>query len=75
MIVPIALDVTDAAQIQAAAAALDDLDIVVNNAGLGTYEDLDDRAVLVAHPVVNLFGPYGRTQALLPALTRLQGGS
>jgi NAD(P)-dependent dehydrogenase (short-subunit alcohol dehydrogenase family) len=72
-VTPLTLDVTDAAQIQAAVASVDSLDILINNAGLALYDDLSDRAALERHLAVNLFGTYGVTQAFLPLLTRSQG--
>jgi NAD(P)-dependent dehydrogenase (short-subunit alcohol dehydrogenase family) len=72
-VVPLALDVTDPAQIQAAASAVPDLDILVNNAGLALADDLGDRAVLEQHLAVNLFGPHAMIQAFLPQLTRSRG--
>jgi NAD(P)-dependent dehydrogenase (short-subunit alcohol dehydrogenase family) len=67
------LDVTDSAQIQAAAERVDALDVLVNNAGLALYAELADRAVLERHLAVNLFGPHAVTQAFLPQLTRSRG--
>lgn len=72
-VTPLTLDVTDAAQIQAAVEEVESLDILVNNAGLGLYDDLSDRAVLEQHLAVNLFGTYSVTQAFLPLLTRSRG--
>jgi NAD(P)-dependent dehydrogenase (short-subunit alcohol dehydrogenase family) len=72
-VTPLALDVTDAAQTQAAVERVESLDILINNAGLALYDDLSDRAVLEQHLAVNLFGTYGVTQAFLPVLTRSQG--
>ncbi len=72
-VAPLTLDVTSAAQIQAAADQVESLDILVNNAGIAVYDDLSDRAVLERHLAVNLFGTYAMTQALLPALTRSGG--
>ncbi|MDP4504204.1 MULTISPECIES: SDR family NAD(P)-dependent oxidoreductase [unclassified Nonomuraea] len=72
-VTPLMLDVTDGAQIQAAAERVDALDVLVNNAGLAAYDDLGDRAVLERHLAVNLFGPYAVTQAFLPQLTRSRG--
>jgi NAD(P)-dependent dehydrogenase (short-subunit alcohol dehydrogenase family) len=72
-VTPLTLDVTDAAQIQAAVEKVESLDILVNNAGLGLYEDLNDRAVLEQHLAVNLLGTYGVTQAFLPLLTHSRG--
>ena len=72
-ITPLTLDVTDAAQIQAAAERVESLDVLINNAGLGLYGDLSDRAALEQSLAVNLFGTYGVTQAFLPLLTRSRG--
>ncbi|MFC5728111.1 MULTISPECIES: SDR family NAD(P)-dependent oxidoreductase [Nocardioides] len=72
-VVPLLLDVTDPAQIETAVKEIDALDVVINNAGLGTYEDLADRAVLENHLAVNLYGPYDVTSAVLPLLARSGG--
>ena len=72
-VTPLRLDVTDDAQIQAAAQSVESLDILINNAGLALYDDLTDRAALEQSLAVNLFGTYGVTQAFLPLLTRSQG--
>jgi NAD(P)-dependent dehydrogenase (short-subunit alcohol dehydrogenase family) len=72
-VTPLILDVTNAAQIQAAVQRVGSLDVLVNNAGLGLADDLSDRAALEAHLDVNLFGTHGVTQAFLPLLTRAQG--
>jgi NAD(P)-dependent dehydrogenase (short-subunit alcohol dehydrogenase family) len=72
-VVPVALDVTDEDQIQRAAAQVESLDVLINNAGVAIYDDLSERAVLQWHLAVNLFGPWSLTQALLPLLTRTNG--
>jgi NAD(P)-dependent dehydrogenase (short-subunit alcohol dehydrogenase family) len=72
-VTPLVLDVTDAAQIRAAADRVGSLDVLVNNAGIALYDDLSDRAALERHLAVNLFGTYGVTQAFLPMLTRSHG--
>jgi NAD(P)-dependent dehydrogenase (short-subunit alcohol dehydrogenase family) len=72
-VTPLNLDVTDAAQIRAAAESVESLDILVNNAGIALYDDLSERAALEQHLAVNLFGTYGVTQAFLPLLTGSQG--
>src|SRR3981189_2505744 len=72
-VTPLTLDVTNAAQIQAAVEGVESLDILINNAGVGLYDDLTDRAALEQHLAVNLFGTYDVTQAFLPLLTRSQG--
>jgi NAD(P)-dependent dehydrogenase (short-subunit alcohol dehydrogenase family) len=72
-VTPLTLDVTSAAQTQAAVERVESLDILINNAGLGLYDDLSDRAALERHLAVNLFGTYGVTQAFLPLLTGSRG--
>jgi NAD(P)-dependent dehydrogenase (short-subunit alcohol dehydrogenase family) len=72
-VTPLALDVTDAGQIQAAVKSVDSLDIVINNAGLALWDDLSDRAALEQSLAVNLFGPYDVTQAFLPRLSESRG--
>jgi NAD(P)-dependent dehydrogenase (short-subunit alcohol dehydrogenase family) len=72
-VTPLTLDVTNGAQIQAAVESVETLDVLVNNAGLAPYDDLSERAVLEQSLAVNLFGPYGVTQAFLPLLTRSRG--
>jgi NAD(P)-dependent dehydrogenase (short-subunit alcohol dehydrogenase family) len=72
-VTPLTLDVTSAAQTEAAVESVDSLDLLINNAGLALYDDLSDRAALEEHLAVNLFGTYGVTRAFLPLLTRSQG--
>ena len=72
-VTPVTLDVTNAAQVQAAAQQVGSLDILINNAGIALYDDLSDRAPLERHLAVNLFGTWGVTQAFLPLLTRSAG--
>jgi NAD(P)-dependent dehydrogenase (short-subunit alcohol dehydrogenase family) len=72
-VTPLTLDVTSAAQIQAAAGQVESLDILINNAGVFVFDDLGNRAALEAHLAVNFFGTYSVTQAFLPALTRSGG--
>jgi NAD(P)-dependent dehydrogenase (short-subunit alcohol dehydrogenase family) len=72
-VTPLTLDVTNAAQTQAAADQVESLDLLINNAGIALYDDLSDRAALERHLAVNLFGTYGVTQAFLPLLTRSRG--
>src|SRR5215469_6183753 len=72
-VTPLRLDVTSDAQVAAAARQVGSLDILVNNAGVALYDDLTDRAALEQSLAVNLFGPWGVTQAFLPLLTRSAG--
>ena len=72
-VTPLTLDVTNAAQTEGAVEGVESLDILINNAGLGLFDDLSNRAALERHLAVNLFGTYGVTQAFLPLLTRSRG--
>lgn len=70
---PLTLDVTDGASVSAAAQQVEDLDVLVNNAGVGA----DDRPAPEADVdgfrrtyETNLFGPVAVTNAFLPALRR-----
>ena len=67
------LDVTDAAQIREAVKKVESLDILINNAGVATYDDLSDRSAIERHFAVNLFGTFDVTRAFLPLLTRSRG--
>lgn len=74
----IALDVTDAASIAAAAAACPDLTILVNNAGIiapGTLLGPDTVAQTRLHLETNLFGPLMLSQAFAPILAANGGGA
>jgi NAD(P)-dependent dehydrogenase (short-subunit alcohol dehydrogenase family) len=72
-VTPLELDVTSAAQIQAAVGQVESLDMLINNAGVMERDDLSDPAVLERHLAVNLFGTQAVTQAFRPALTRSRG--
>src|ERR1700690_548463 len=72
-VTPLILDVTNGAQIQAAAGEVEFLDILINNAGVAPFDDLGDRRVLEQQLAVNLSGPYDVTRAFLPFLTRSRG--
>ncbi len=72
-VTPLTLDVTNAAQIQAAAGQVGSLDVLVNNAGIALYDDLTDRAAVERSLAVNFYGTYGVTEAFLPAQTRSGG--
>lgn len=69
----VTLDVTDAEQVQQAAASVESTDVLINNAGVQPLDDLSDPAVLERALAVNLFGTYRVTQAFLPVLTRSRG--
>jgi NAD(P)-dependent dehydrogenase (short-subunit alcohol dehydrogenase family) len=72
-VTPVTLDVTDAAQVQAAAEQIGSLDILVNNAGVQPVDDLRDPAIIEQALAVNLFGTYRVIQGFLPMLTRSRG--
>jgi NAD(P)-dependent dehydrogenase (short-subunit alcohol dehydrogenase family) len=72
-VTPLILDVTDGAQIRRAAAEVESLDVLVNNAGLALYDDLSDRSAIERSLATNLYGPYDVIQAFLPQLTRSRG--
>lgn len=69
----LAFDLTDPAQIRAAAGKVDSLDVLINNAGIALADDLGDPSAIERHLAVNLFGSYAVTQAFLPLLTRSRG--
>ena len=77
-LVPVALDVTDAGAVAAAAAELDDVEIVVNNAGIAIGRrtplsvTLDDAR---AELEVNYLGLVSMTQAFAPVLAANGGGA
>jgi NAD(P)-dependent dehydrogenase (short-subunit alcohol dehydrogenase family) len=75
-IVPVALDITNAAQVAAAAALAGDVTLLVNNAGINRL----DRAILArdetaarAEMDVNYFGTLAMCRAFTPALIANQG--
>lgn len=70
---PLTLDVTDASQIQSAVEKLDTLDILINNAGIAIYDDLNNFEVIEKHLAVNTLGLLKVTNAFVPLLTRSKG--
>jgi NAD(P)-dependent dehydrogenase (short-subunit alcohol dehydrogenase family) len=76
-LVPLALDVTDAARVAQVAGELGDVDLVVNNAGIGHAStplgaSLDDAR---AELEVNYLGLVSMTQAFAPVLAANGGGA
>jgi NAD(P)-dependent dehydrogenase (short-subunit alcohol dehydrogenase family) len=69
----IRLDVTNASQIQRAVDQVADLDVLINNAGIGSYDDLTHLDAVQKHLDVNLLGMIRVTQAFLPLLRRSNG--
>ncbi len=72
-VTPLTVDVSDTKQVQAAAARVESLALLINNAGVQPLDDLSDPAALEQALAVNLFGLYRVSQAFLPALTRSRG--
>jgi len=72
-VTPVTLDVTSAAQIQQAAAQVDSLDVLINNAGIALYDNLTDLALIEQHLAVNFLGMLKVTEAFLPKLKRSRG--
>lgn len=72
-VTPLTLDVTDPAQVQAAAGEVETLDLLINNAGIALPDDLTDPAAIERQLAVNLFGTHAMSQAFLPALSRSRG--
>jgi NAD(P)-dependent dehydrogenase (short-subunit alcohol dehydrogenase family) len=69
----LALDVTDAAQVEAAAGQVGALDVLINNAGVAPYDDLSDPVALEQTLAVNLLGTHRVTRAFLPLLVKSGG--
>jgi NAD(P)-dependent dehydrogenase (short-subunit alcohol dehydrogenase family) len=72
-VTPLILDVTNAAQIQAAVERVESLDVLINNAGVAIYDDLSNLDVIDQHLAVNLLGPLKVTHAFLHLLRRSKG--
>ena len=72
-VTPLTLDVTNMAQIQRAADQVGSLDLLMNNAGVGIYDDLTNLDAIEQHLAVNLFGVLKVTRAFLPHLRRSKG--
>lgn len=72
-VTPLALDVTDHAQIKRAAEQVDSLDVLINNAGVAIYDDLSNADVIAQHLAVNLFGIVNTSATFLPLLKRAKG--
>jgi NAD(P)-dependent dehydrogenase (short-subunit alcohol dehydrogenase family) len=72
-VTPVMLDVTSATDIQRAVTSIDNLDVLVNNAGVAPYDDLNNPDILERTFAVNLFGVLNVTRAFLPLLKRSRG--
>jgi NAD(P)-dependent dehydrogenase (short-subunit alcohol dehydrogenase family) len=69
----LALDVTNATQIQHAVEQVGTLDVLINNAGVAIYDDPSNLDTIEQHLAVNLFGIVKVTRAFLPLLKRSKG--
>lgn len=77
-VVPVALDVTDHAQVERLATELGDVDIVINNAGVALLATGVGGEGLDAHRAefeVNYFGTLAVARAFAPVLARNGGGA
>jgi NAD(P)-dependent dehydrogenase (short-subunit alcohol dehydrogenase family) len=76
-IVPLALDVTDQASIEAAAGLADDVSVVVNNAGVTGAPSLLNSPMddIVAAYETNVFGPIRVVRAFAGSLAAVGGGA
>ena len=76
-LVPVALDITDPAQIAAAARTAADVDLVVNNAGIGVPSTPLTSSLEVARAELetNYLGLISMTQAFAPVLKANGGGA
>jgi len=77
-VTPVRLDVTDAAQVAAAARELGDVDLVINNAGIAHFQQVLADGVedaLRAMLDTNVFGILGMSRAFAPVLAKHGGGA
>jgi NAD(P)-dependent dehydrogenase (short-subunit alcohol dehydrogenase family) len=76
-VVPVMLDVTDAASIAAAAKLAGDVTLLVNNAGVLTFGAIleGEQAALERDMSVNYYGKWAMAKAFAPVLERNGGGA
>lgn len=76
-VIPLALDVTDQAQVAAAAEQARDVQIIINNAGVLFAQPLvgGDLSKIREEFEVNVFGPINLAEAFAPILRRNGGGA
>jgi NAD(P)-dependent dehydrogenase (short-subunit alcohol dehydrogenase family) len=74
---PLELDITDARQVAAAAAAAGDVQVLINNAGISTGTPLvaGDEASIRREMDTNFYGPLLMTRAFAPVLRSNGGGA
>lgn len=77
-LIPLPLDVTSAADIASTNARIDQLDLLINNAGIalasGFIQD-DSHTIAAQEMATHYFGPLNLTRALLPALRNSTQGA
>jgi NAD(P)-dependent dehydrogenase (short-subunit alcohol dehydrogenase family) len=73
----IGLDLTDSAQIAAAAQHASDVDLIINNAGIDTHTDLvsGDLQMIQLELNTNFYGPLSVVRAFAPVLAANGGGA
>jgi len=76
-VVPVRLDITDPAQVAAAAELAGDVDLLINNAGSGTHTRLlaGDLADIRLEMETHYFGTLAMARAFAPVLARNGGGA
>ena len=79
-VVPLRLDITDAAEVRQAVAQADDVDLLINNAAIvgHMFAGFEDPVWLDAAPreyETNVVGPLRMSQAFAPVLARQGGGT
>jgi NAD(P)-dependent dehydrogenase (short-subunit alcohol dehydrogenase family) len=72
-VVPLVFDLTDRQQLAAAAELVDDLDVVINNAGIAGYDDLTDLTAVEQHFDVNVLGTLAVIQTFRDKLVASKG--
>ncbi|HEY3514822.1 MAG TPA: SDR family oxidoreductase, partial [Kribbella sp.] len=75
-VVPLPLEVTDQASVDALAAAAPDVTVLINNAGAGAPDNYLDSSIDDIRAVfdANFFGPLQLTRAFVPIIERNGGG-
>jgi NAD(P)-dependent dehydrogenase (short-subunit alcohol dehydrogenase family) len=77
-LVPVRLDVTDAASVAAAAVRCGDIDLLINNAGILEFSSMlapGSEAAMRREMEVNVFGVLAMIRAFAPVLARNGGGA
>jgi NAD(P)-dependent dehydrogenase (short-subunit alcohol dehydrogenase family) len=77
-VIPVRIDITDAASVEAGAAECGDVTLLINNAGIGGADTpLDPALIDISHKVfdTNFYGIIRATQAFAPVLADNGGGA